>query len=64
MDGHWEDGKRHGGFIFTFPNGERCLILSLFNLTANFQTRKGGNFVFIVTRNINDTGMWLDYESD
>ena len=23
MDGHWEDGKRHGGFIFTFPNGER-----------------------------------------
>ena len=23
LEGQWEEGKRHGGFIFTFPNGER-----------------------------------------
>ena len=23
MDGSWQDGGRHGVFIFTFPNGER-----------------------------------------
>ena len=23
LEGLWEEGKRHGGFIFTFPNGER-----------------------------------------
>ena len=58
MDGHWEEGKRHGGFIFTFPNGERCH----FNLCGNAE--RWQFYIFSVTRDINDNGIWLDYKSD
>ena len=33
MDGHWMNGKRDGGFIFTFPNGERLFTISMSHTT-------------------------------